>query len=247
MPGLTTSNRNANAWQRAVAAVGAGAASGPHAVFRRLEEFADRALLDLPAPQLIPAVRKAVRDLLLLDQTVGSQGIVVGGTLAEDVRIINNTVENFLAGVHIGVSHRAPSNAPPDTAGTLIVSQNTIRIRVGSAATRERHGVFVGNFRSLQITDNTITAERASVATNLQTEGIRVYGHAGARLTIRNNHLERFDIGIAFVTRSIPQHLWVITENLAINAREVVRAHRRVGRILTSIRGQIRGIDQNAP
>ena len=58
-----------------------------------------------------------------------------------------------------------------------------------------------------------------NLATGLLTDGIRIYGHAGARMTVRDNHLERFDVGIAFTTRILPvPRLWVITHNLAANA-----------------------------
>lgn len=248
LPDLTSGNRNANQWQAAARGVPAGAVSGPHALFRRLEEFADRALLGLPSPSLTPTIRRVARDVLQQDEPTGSQGIVVGGSRADDVQVINNTIENVLAGIHIGVSHDAPSHAAPDSIGTAVISQNTIRIRVASAATRERHGVFVGNFRSLQVTNNTVSAVRSSVGTFLTTDGIRVYGHAGPRMTIRDNHLERFDVGIVFVARVLPApKLWVITHNLAVNAAETVRAHRRVGRVLTPIRAHIRGIADNAP
>lgn len=247
LPALTTANRNVNSWLAAMASGRASEFNGPHAVFRRLEELANRALLGLPQPNLT-AVRTAAQNVLTQDTPAGQQGIVVAGTRADEVQVLNNTIENFIQGVHVGLSQRGPINAAPVSAGAVTIAQNTIRIRIATSATFERHGIFVGNFSSLMIAGNFVSATRSSLTTGLPTDGIRVYGYAGMKMAVRDNHLERFDVGVAFTTRVLTSpRLWVITQNLAANAAEGVRAMRRSGRTLSPIRPQIRGIDDNVP
>jgi hypothetical protein len=245
---LTTTARDVNAWASALVGTSPSEAPTPLALFRLLERKADRAMLGIPTANLPATIRTAAASVLSQDPPSGLQGIVVAGTRADEVRILNNHVEDFLQGIHIGLSHSTSNPGAPDVAGDMILSGNHIRIRLGATATLERHGIFVGNFTSLQIRSNFIEARRESIAGSTRTEGIRVYGTAGPRLTIRDNHLDRFEVGIAFVTRVLPvPRLWVVTENLAVNAGEVVQAFRRTGSSLVAIRAQIRGIDQNAP
>ena len=130
----------------------------------------------------------------------------------------------------------------------MVIAGNTARIRLGTAATHERHGIFVGNFTSLQIQGNRLQGLRTSLAQDVHSEGIRIYGVAGPRMIVRDNDMDRFDTGIAFVTKVLPGvRLWVITQNLAQNAANGVLAHRREGQQLTSIRTHIRGVSENVP
>ena len=50
------------------------------------------------------------------DPTMASQGIVVGGRNAPDVRIKNNTIEGAVQGIHVGVSHHESSSGVADQA-----------------------------------------------------------------------------------------------------------------------------------
>src|SRR5439155_17487958 len=118
----------------------------------------------------------------------------------------------------------------------------------GTAATRERHGIFVGNFISLCISENQIEAQRSGFTGDMAAEGIRISGFAGVRMIVKENHLDRFDTGIAFLTKSLPTpRLWLITGNFALNAAVTLAAFRKVRRSLVDIRSQIRGATDNLP
>ena len=106
----------------------------------------------------------------------------------EDVRIVNNTVENALQPVHVGLSD---TTAGVLTAGSVRVAGNTVTVLVSAdSIARERHGVFVGNADSVVVEDNTITLHRLNGAENVFIAGTQVYGHLGRRvLSVRHNHL----------------------------------------------------------
>lgn len=155
------------------------------------------------------------------------QGIVVGGRVAEEVRVRDNCVEDSLQGIHIGVSHKVlpgdPVASRKDVAGTVQISGNSIEITLAQETSGdERHGIFVGNCESLNIESNRLKLRRLSDAPKTAIDGIRVYGHIGQMATIRRNHLEHFSTGILF-TPLLPypaasSTLWVISENLAYDS-----------------------------
>ncbi|MBI1395851.1 MAG: hypothetical protein GC151_07710 [Betaproteobacteria bacterium] len=155
------------------------------------------------------------------------QGIVVAGRVAEEVRVRDNTIEDALQGIHVGVSHRVgPNDAAAgrvDSAGTVQITGNTVEVILPIEATAdERHGIFVGNCASLAIEANRVKLRRLEGADKLSIDGIRAYGHIGAMARIQRNHIEGFPTGIVFTPRfPYPAHtgvLWLIGENLAVGA-----------------------------
>jgi len=237
-----------NAWLPSIANTPPSTINGPHALFRLLKDKAYRALLGIPTQGLHPAISSTAQAIIADDLAAGLQGIVVAGTRAEKVQIVNNAIEDFFQGIHVGLSHAAGPGAPPDTAGHIVIADNDIRLRISTGATLERHGIFVGNFASLEVRGNFISANRSALGSGLRTDGIRVFGFAGSRMSLKDNHLQGFDVGVAFTTRvmTIPR-LWIITHNLAANATETVRAFSDIRRVLRSIRSSILGINENVP
>ena len=155
------------------------------------------------------------------------QGIVVGGQVAEEVRVRDNTVEDALQGIHIGVSHKVrpgdTAASRTDVAGTVQVSGNRIEITLAQETSGdERHGIFVGNCTSLVVEANRIKLQRLSNAPKVAIDGIRVFGHIGRMAAIQRNYLEDFTTGILFQPRfPYPAQnsvMWTIAENLALGA-----------------------------
>lgn len=161
---------------------------------------------------------------------VGSQGIVTGGTAAEEIHIVNNKVLGFKQGIHIGTSHTGTGfiSGTHDTAGIVQIMNNNIGIRLSPAVTRERHGIFVGNCDSLVIQHNYISVTRDlkqdSLTKDLSIDGIRVYGHPGRMMIVSENHIVNASTGIYFAPLSgesgNPQ--WVIRRNVALGAKDPV-------------------------
>lgn len=246
-PSLTSNNRINNQWAASLAAAG-DVVNSPHALYRLLEAKADRALLGLPAAGLRLSIRTQAQLALTQDPAAGGQAIVIAGTQAEEVHICANSIESFVQGVHVGLSRRGNPLGSADTAGQVMIARNSARIRLGTASTRERHGIFVGNFASLEIQGNRLQGLRASMANDISSEAIRIYGVAGPRMVVCDNDMDGFNTGIGFVTKAVPAvRLWLISGNLAQNAAQGVLANRRIGQHLSSIRNLIRGVTENVP
>ena len=155
---------------------------------------------------------------------VAMQGIVVGGKVAEDVRIADNAVTGVLQGIHVGVSDTGSGTTAPLSAGRVTVVRNTVGVVLPPVAVRGRHGVFVGNCDSLLVDDNRMDAARPR-ADKRGVEGIRVHGVLGRMALVRANHLSGFTTGIAFTPLGPPRKQrdqWVVEDNLAESASPVV-------------------------
>jgi len=160
---------------------------------------------------------------------VGSQGIVVGGSIAKDIHILHNSIRGVLQGVHIGVSHHVVNVTTPeiyDMAGTVQIVGNNILVPLSPVA-RGRHGIFVGNCDSLIIQNNYASVQRFPVTSKVSIDGIRIHGHLGRMMIVRQNHLVGTTTGIRVVPLSGAEHgtpQWIVTDNVAPNARNAVIA-----------------------
>jgi hypothetical protein len=132
--------------------------------------------------------------------STASQGIVVAGQVASDVRILNNSIQGVLQGIHIGVSHRVPLNTfSADIAGNVRVAGNTIEVSLPpDAIKRERHAIFVGNCNSMSIEDNRARLLRAVGAENIAIDALIAFGFLGKKVLLRHNHITGFHTGIKF-------------------------------------------------
>jgi hypothetical protein len=174
----------------------------------------------------------------ILNQEVvaAAQGIVVAGQSIDEVRIVNNTLDGFIQGIHVAASQH-DSYAPTTVlqAGNVLIRNNTVHVVLPSSATRERHGIFVGNCASLVIEENRLTAQQSNTAAPQRIEGIRVWGAIGRRMFIRGNHLSGFTIGVRFWPTNLPNNanpsaiklLWYISENLFEGATTPVQIEPR--------------------
>jgi hypothetical protein len=146
------------------------------------------------------------RIIALRAQNPASQGIVVGGAIAQDIRILQNRVENSLQGIHVGVSHREPTRGEPDRIENLLILGNTLHLalpNISSQGVNERHGIFVGNCNSLVIENNLIGLIRFNSTLRTPIQGIQIYGFLGRRIVIRQNQLTSLNALSGFLTESI--------------------------------------------
>jgi hypothetical protein len=185
---------------------------------RHLGLLVDRVLADEPV-EGAEALRRVLRRLDLSVEATAYQGIVVGGRVATEVRIVDNTIGGVVQGIHIGVSHREASAGLPDLAGRVTVAGNSVDV-VPVPAPLQHHAVFVGNCDSLFVENNCAVASGIRPE-GLQIDSIRVFGHLGRRLIITHNHMEGFTTGIAvhpILTGEIPSVLWLVTQNVTPGA-----------------------------
>jgi hypothetical protein len=148
------------------------------------------------------------------------QGIVVAGTTAQNVRITDNTIDGVLQGIHVGVSHRtAIGQRATDVAGAVWIARNTIVVRLTpDAGKRERHGIFVGNARSIAVEDNFVSVDRGGAPPALAIEGARLFGFLGPRAIVRHNHFAGSTIGVTLMPHppffAPTAALWMVADNL---------------------------------
>ena len=113
-----------------------------------------------------------------------------------------------------------------DMAGTVHIMGNSIGVLLPPGA-RERHGIFVGNCDSLIVQNNYARVRRFSVTSQVSIDGIHIYGHLGRMMIVRQNHLVGTTVGIRVVPLSGAEHgtpQWIVTDNVAPNARNAVLA-----------------------
>ena len=151
------------------------------------------------------------------------QGIVIGGTRAREVRILNNTITGIVDAIHVGVSHQVGRPTPDtslDRAEVLRIAGNNATATLTALAGRARAGIFVGNYSdSLIVENNTFQLGRLTGVTLPvpPVDGVRVYGVLGRMLLVRQNYLEGFETGVRVrPLRMLPNqpNLWAVTDNM---------------------------------
>ncbi|HEU4678716.1 MAG TPA: DUF6519 domain-containing protein [Terrimicrobiaceae bacterium] len=227
----------AGAWQALVTSNPLPAGASRAASIRHLNRLADNVILNAGAIANIGGFRDWFRAVTTdQDPTVASQGIVVGGRNAPDVRIKNNTIEGVLQGVHVGVSHREASRGTADQAGTVSIIDNRLRILLSPLARRDRHAIFVGNCDTLYVENNQATVQRFGNTTAVPIDGISVHGVLGLMMIVRQNHLQNFSVGVRVTpvfrpptNRTIFQ--WLVAQNMMPNSAQTVIAPTQVRRV----------------
>jgi hypothetical protein len=154
-----------------------------------------------------------------------SQGITVAGTVVEEVTISGNTLSGVSQGIHVGVSRHDLTRTKPDRAGRVVVTGNHVHVHAVVGATRSRHAIFIGNADSIVVRDNYAKLTRFTGTTGLPIDGIRLYGYFGRFLNVRENHVERFAIGILVHLRGDApdkKPMWQVYDNFTANATQSV-------------------------
>jgi Family of unknown function (DUF6519) len=173
----------------------------------------------------LAAVMKAIESA---DQVAMARGIAVAGEGVQECRILNNSIQDAVQGITVGMSDHKLNPNTRESASVVTIAGNQISVGLPPGAQyHARHAIFVGNVNSLVIENN-----YASVIANPNQvsplEAIWVYGVLGRRIIVRHSHLVGFSTGIV-VTPIVPfpadkQPLWLVADNMAENASPVVSA-----------------------
>ena len=193
-------------------------------LLRHVTHLAERMLLDPTFRQQSVPFNTFIAKVFDEVTVVGSQGITVGGEGAQDVRILNNTIEDFAEGIQVGLSKRADQTRLQSQ--TVTITGNTLSILLTpSSANRDRHAIFVGNCDSLFIANNRADLTRSTTVEKLDIDGIRVWGELGDRALISRNHLKGFTIGInmhPLKSIKLNEQLWQVDFNVAPSRQQTV-------------------------
>ena len=205
-------------------------------LYRRLANIVDQILLhqgNYSADVLLPNYAAWYEnELRLSNTTTASQGIVIGGREARDVKITGNTILGVHMGIHAGVSDGPFDSNNILSIGKLLIADNEIEA-YNTPGMRERHGIFVGNCDSVHVLNNRIRLRRYPAANNLPIDGIRIFGFLGRMVMVRQNHIVEFSTGtrvtpLNISTRTLEQ--WFVSDNAMENIARAVDAPRLVRR-----------------
>jgi hypothetical protein len=170
-------------------------------------------------------IRLWLTRILLLDTTAGAQGIVVGGETAAEVRVLNNTVEAMVQGIHVGLSNQKAAPGRVDSAGRVLVAGNTVAVVLPFGRPRERHGVFVGNCDTLTVEHNYVQL-RANPSASSVIDGVRVFGRLGRFVVVRGNHVVGFNPAFKFWPTNTAggqqANQWLVEDNMAPSTPKLV-------------------------
>lgn len=154
----------------------------------------------------------------------GASGILVAGSFAREVRIHDNSIAGTRSGIRVALSHDAPRDQH-DVADRVVVTGNRIDLSLRARGEVGPEGIFLGNTDSLIVRDNAIALTADSLKVAVIPHGIQIGGAIGRMAIVRSNHMVRCRKGISLHPLGIPDDpLWVIADNLAEGADEVVDA-----------------------
>jgi hypothetical protein len=218
-----SSEKLTNAWSDALKTSTLTATSTEGQIHRTVKQIAKAAVLNPAAAS--PALRGYINGLLPVLYSTSSQGIVVAGDLANDVRIINNTVDGTAQGIHVGLSDIKKDGKPARhrLATRVQIKGNTVNIRLTAEMTLDRHGIYLGCVTAGLVADNHLTLTRLAEA-GQTIDGIKVAGFFGQSLLIERNNMQGFSTGIytAQDATSPPDGvLWKIADNASDAANAI--------------------------
>jgi len=188
-----TSSSLKNDWNRLLAQNPGTNIFSSKDLLKHVKKLADKVMLDKNFAEAIDSFRAIRRSVIVQPQSIASRGITLAGTLAQDIKIQNNVIDNALVGVHIGLSHQAERNVH-DQAETVMIHGNNIQLVLPREAGKlERHGIFIGNCRNCSVEDNNLFIQRLAGAQQISVEGIKAWGQLGDRLMINKNVINAKD------------------------------------------------------
>jgi hypothetical protein len=179
----------------------------------------------------LPKGAQTVIDDVWVGSLAAGQGIVVGGTVAGTIQILDNLVEDTVQGIHVGISD---AQEGAEAADEVMIARNHVHAFVPQLYDRDRHAIFVGNARSVHVLDTVATLRRPGVWKLPPTpvEGIRIHGELGAFLCVRQSSLLGFSVGVRVVPLGTPppQRLWLVAETMAAGSSAALAAPATVDR-----------------
>jgi len=168
------------------------------------------------------AIAGALASLEKSDQVAMARGIAVGGESIQECRILNNSIQDAVQGITVGMSNHKNLPHRRESAKVVTISGNQIFVGLPPGAQfHARHAIFVGNTNSLLIENNysRVLANHNQVSI----QAISLWGVFGPRVIVRHCHLAGFNVGIIMeplppLPKTEKGPLWFVGENMVENA-----------------------------
>jgi Family of unknown function (DUF6519) len=217
-----SSSKLTNAWTDALRAAGLNSTSMGGEIHTAVKAIVKAALTNVDT--LSNAFKNYVNALLPQLYSTSSQGIVVAGNVANDIRILNNTIDGAVQGIHVGLGDMKASPLLTRLPSTQVqIRGNTVNILLTPETNGGRHGIFLSSIRSGIISDNHITLQRTADASQ-DIYGIKVVGVLGLRVLIERNAMFNFNGGIYVQPESGTSQstsLWKASDNASTSANYI--------------------------
>jgi hypothetical protein len=221
-----SSEKLTNAWTDALRASGLTQTSTMGAIHKAVRNIAT-AVVTKPTT-VSAAFSNWLSAVLPQLYSTSSQGIVVGGNLANDVRILNNTVDGTAQGIHVGLSDikQLGKHSGHLSATRVQIRGNTVNIRITAEVTGDRHGIYLGCVNSAVIADNHLQLTRVPTvqAAPQNIDAIKVAGVFGPLLAVERNCMLGFSTGLFTDqdAKELPKGvLWIAAENASDAANQI--------------------------
>jgi hypothetical protein len=214
-----SSNKLSNAWSDALRTAGLSATSTAGQVHTAVKTIVKSAFTSVN--NVSYAFSNYVNALLPRLYSTSAQGIVVAGTVANDIRILNNTVDGAIQGIHVGLGDMTARPVETRLPSTQVqIRGNTVNILMTPETNGGRHGIFLSSVTSGIISDNHITLKRTEYS-GQDIYAIKVVGVFGLRLLIERNAMFNFTGGIYAQPSggfSSSSNLWLASDNASTSS-----------------------------
>ena len=217
-------------WQRLLSDNPPAANTTEAGMATHINRLAKRLLTDAVFLEAYTFFKVWVDELKLYNPAVMARGIVCAGQIAKEVRIQDNSIQNTLEGVRVGVSHHTPDDDSFDQAGYIDIRNNVLGVRTPLGVNKGRQAVFVGNARQVAIENNRISAPGLSATTQKFQEGIHIFGHLGRMVVVRQNFIANCSDAVTVKPLGQLQNTnqWLVADNMMPYATNILVAPRQV-------------------
>jgi hypothetical protein len=156
------------------------------------------------------------------------QAIVCAGDLSRDVQVSGNSILNFHEGVRVAVSQEDESKGSFRTLRNVQIADNMMQLRVPLDFDIGRFGIMVGNALRIRITGNNLEFAEPRGNEKPYHQGIRIWGHIGPLLILRENHISVGRVGM-FVRHEgqlakVGLQQWLAADNIVDTGGTVLEA-----------------------
>lgn len=217
---------SSSAWNEALRLDQAPGSMTSDALRRALYSIGERVLRDPNFRAQVGEFRRWFAVLQDRNPATATTGVTCAGRLADDVVIERNTIRNVIEAVRVAVSHDGEVDDAPDMAGTVRIVGNDCLLALPLEVSLAAQTILLGNVRRGTVSGNSCSALGAARGELRYDVGIRVHGHLGPQLMVKENLVDHAATGVRVRARSGGgnPHLWAIRDNVAPAANTAVSA-----------------------
>jgi uncharacterized protein DUF6519 len=164
----------------------------------------------------------------------GQQAVVCAGALSREVQVTGNLIQDFYQGVRVAVSDRGETAGKFSSLKSVTVADNSMQLRVPFDYEPGSFGMLIGNADRVRVTGNNLALSDPNALDQTYVEGIRVWGHLGPLMILRENHVSVGRIGLRVEhvgpLKKLGAQQWLAADNMVDAGGAVIVAPTQVQR-----------------